>query len=150
MTTQEKLSRNAIISRSKTLKVYPFRCCDGGAVVLRAVVKLDLASLIVLPEVDSEARSLFQTELVVDLFQPTQRVEYRERIKAMRAARMSEKAIAKQLGLTVTATQRASALTRKMEMLGITSPYLAITEPPAEVRWTRHLHKRFKFDPLVE
>ncbi len=133
-----------------SLKVFPYRCCDGGTVVLRAVVKLDLTPLLNFPGLTPETSSFFQKEFVVDLFRATQRVKFRERIKEMRAEGMSERAIAMKLGLTITATQSASKLTRLMDSLGLSDPYIKVSLPLADEKRTRHLHKRFKFEPLTE
>ena len=57
--------------------------------------------------------------------------------------------VAKELGLTITATQRASKLHRQMQALGLTDPYVEVTEPPSDLKkMRRHLHPRYKFDPL--
>ena len=54
------------------------------------------------------------------------------------------------LGLTVTAAQRAASLQRLMDQLGLTDPYVLIKEPPADyAKLRRHLHPRYCFQPLA-
>ena len=62
---------------------------------------------------------------------------------------MTEYQVARELGITVTAAQRASALQRKMDRLGLLDPYLRITEPPEDcTKLRRHRHPRYRFQPL--
>ena len=91
--------------------------------------------------------------LTVDLFDPPQRAAYREAVIEVRQAnpigkkkKMEE--LAQTLGLTVTAMQYAVALHRKMNSLGITDPYMPITEPPESGKLRRHKHPRYQFTPL--
>jgi hypothetical protein len=132
------------------LEVRPYRLCDGGNPVLRARVTLDLAPLI--PDAQSlEGRTgVLRRVLVVDLFDMPQRAAYRERVKAMRAQGMTQREVAAKLRLTVTATQRAAALDRLMGELGLTDPYVPLSEPPQDqARMRRHKHARYRFEPVA-
>jgi hypothetical protein len=63
----------------------------------------------------------------------------------------TEKEVDAQLGLTITATQRAAALQRRMDELGLTDPYVAVSEADmTEAGFRRHLHSRYRFEPLTE
>jgi DNA-binding NarL/FixJ family response regulator len=87
--------------------------------------------------------------LVVDLFQPPQREAYRCRVMALTANGLSQDEIASKLNLTETAVQRAVALNRAMEKLGISDPYLPLTAPPDDyTRLRRHKHPRYRFEPM--
>jgi hypothetical protein len=69
-------------------------------------------------------------------------------VLALRAQGLTERAVAKELGITVTAAQRAAALDRMMKALGLTDPYVAIIEPPADYgKLRRHRHPRYRFEP---
>jgi DNA invertase Pin-like site-specific DNA recombinase len=130
------------------LRVYPYRLCDGGAVVLRAHATLHLACLTLKASPLGGSAGVLQREIVVDLFDPPQREMYRERVVVLRAEGLSERQVAKQLGITVTAAQRAAALDRQMNQLGITDPYLAVAEPPTDYgKLRRHRHSRYRFEP---
>jgi site-specific DNA recombinase len=40
-------------------------------------------------------------------------------------------------------------LQRKMDELGITDPWVSVTEPPSDYnRLRRHNHERYRFEPL--
>jgi site-specific DNA recombinase len=132
-----------------TINVKPVRCIDQANVHLRAFFDLSLAKLITDRRVMDAVEPLLRRELVVDLFDPPQRVAYRQQVIHMRAAGMTERAVAKQLGLTTTATQRAAKLNRLMVSLGINDPYVLVTEPdPRNTKLRRHLHPRYRFEPL--
>lgn len=132
------------------ITVRPYRCCDDGEPVYRAKFTVYLAHL--LPE--NRSREILdealQRTLVVDLFEPPQRVAYRERIVAARH-HMTEREAAETHGLTVTAAQYAARLNRRMNELGLIDPYVPVTTPPSECRrFRRHLHPRYRFEPLPE
>lgn len=124
--------------------VYPVQICDGGEPVLRGKLTIDLSPYLSdelrLPALESQLRC----ERVLDFFKVPQRAEYRERVVERRAQGQTEAQIAAELGLTVTAVQRAAALHRKMLELGLTDPYIELTEPPSSGRLRRHRHKRFR------
>ena len=136
--------------------VFPYQLCDGGKIVLRAKFRLRLSNLLV----DAPARDLLEQTLEkvldVDLFEPCQRAAHRERIVALRATtnpetnkRYTEAEAARLVGITKTAAQRAAALQRKMDELGISDPYLPVLEPTENMgKIRRHQHKRYSFEPL--
>lgn len=128
------------------LRVYPYRLCDGKAVELRAHLTLDLAALVP----GSVGAELLRHHLVVDLFDLPQRVRCREKIMEARSRGLTERRIAKQLSLTQTAVQNAARLHRVMEAHGLPDPYVRLLEPPPEPLsgMRRHLHPRYRFEPL--
>ena len=85
---------------------------------------------------------------MVDLFDPPQREEFRAQVIALKAD-MTEREVAENLGITQPAVQNAAGLQRHMDKLGITDPYVPVTEPPAAgSKLRRHEHKRYRFEPL--
>jgi hypothetical protein len=131
------------------LRVYPYRLCDSGAVVLRAHLTLNLAALVPGGAALECVGGVLCRQLLVDLFNPPQREAFREQVIALRAQGLSERKVARRLGITVTAAQRAAALTRRMQELCVTDPYLPIHEPPADYgKLRRHRHSRYRFEPL--
>ncbi|HBN78757.1 MAG TPA: hypothetical protein DD473_23690, partial [Planctomycetaceae bacterium] len=135
------------------IAVFPHQLCDGGGIVLRARFRLRLGSLLESTIAKQALSESLEHVMQVNLFNPPQREAFRRRIIELRnqsgdEKKLTEKEIAGKLGLTVTGTQRAAALQRKMDALGIEDPYLAITEPPSEGKLKRHLHSRYRFEPL--
>lgn len=129
--------------------VYPYRLCDGGHPVLRARFTLRLASLLP-PAPDQQAlAAALERELMVDLFDPPKREAYRTRVAELTQTGLPQRIIAGELGITLPPVQRAMALQRRMEKMGTTDPYLPLTAPPDDyARLCRHLHPRYRFDPL--
>jgi hypothetical protein len=127
--------------------VFPVQLVDGGRIVLRARFKLQLAGLIP----DAAARAALQRPLEkiveVDLFDSPQREKYRRQIMELRHDG-TEREAAQQLGLTITAAQKAAALQRKMDELGLSDPYVLVGQPPEDSKLRRHKHARYRFDPL--
>lgn len=137
--------------------VYPFRLCDGGQIVLRAKIRLQLANLLR----DKRLRQLLQRPLErvlkIDLFDPPQRVGFREQILAGRQEvdasghKKTEREVATSLGITITAAQHTAALDRLMKLQGLNDPYVRLLEPPADyAKLRRHLHPRYHFEPLPD
>jgi site-specific DNA recombinase len=132
------------------LEARPYRLCDGGSIVLRAHLTLDLAPLVPDARALEGRTGILRRELVVDLFDMPQRAAYRERVATLRSQGRTEREAAAELGLTVAAAQQASALGRLMESLGISHPYVPVAEPPEDqARMRRHKHPRYRFEPLT-
>jgi len=129
--------------------VYPHRLCDGGKIVLRARFRLQLSQLLPGDRTRELLRQPLERVLTVDLFDPPQRELHRRRILELRASGMTEKEAAKARSITTTAAQRAAALQRRMDGLGLTYPYLAVNKPPDDYGMLRrHKHRRYRFEPL--
>jgi DNA invertase Pin-like site-specific DNA recombinase len=129
------------------LHVNPYRLCDGGAVVLRARFTLYLARLIPNAIAHQMTEGPPRKDMVVDLFDPPQRVAYRQEVMRLRGQGLTEREVAQRLGITTTAAQRAAALDRQMRALGLTDPYQPIHEPPADYgKLRRHQHPRYRFE----
>lgn len=131
--------------------VFPYRLCDGGGLALRAKLRLRLANLIPNAPTAAALDHPLERLITVDLFDPPQRAAYREQVINLRAAGLTEKEAATQLGITGTAAQYAAALHRKMTEQGLHDPYVPVTEPPPDVsKLRRHLHPRYRFQPLPD
>jgi hypothetical protein len=136
--------------------VFPYRSCDGGHIVLRAKFRLYLAGLHPDPRVRELLAKPLERIVTVDLFEPPQRIAYREQVVALRKTInpetgkvYTEKQVADQLGITHTAAQSAASLQRQMDELGLTGPYVSLHEPPEDYKkLRRHKHDRYSFEPL--
>jgi site-specific DNA recombinase len=85
---------------------------------------------------------------VIDLFEPPQREQIRPRAAELASARVKQRDIAAQLGVTQTAVQKALALEGMMRERGLESPYAVVTEPPADYpKLRRHKNRKFRFKP---
>ena len=130
------------------IEVFSYRVRDGGAVVLRARAVINLAPLAA-PAAGVAIGGLITRAVTLDLFDPPQRVAFRERVVALRNTGLTEGEVADQLGLTVTAAQRAMALHRMMTAVGATDPYVLLLVPPQDDgKISRHRHPRYEFRPL--
>lgn len=133
----------------RRVDVFPVRLCDGGAIVCRASLTVHLSELLPCPRAREMLQRPLERRLTIDLFEHPQRAAFRERVVAARSAGKSERAVAAELGITVTAAQKASALHRKMEVLGIADPYVAVLQPPDDCpKLRRHRHPEYRFEPL--
>ncbi|WP_254509411.1 recombinase family protein [Anatilimnocola floriformis] len=132
-----------------TIVVDPFRPIDGGDVVLRARFTLTLLPLV--PELKclaSESQLFRSQEIVVDLFEPPQRIAYRERVVTLIGRKMFQRDVGKELGITQPAVQNALKLDALMQKMATLDPYVLVTEPPDDNnRFRRHKHPRYHFSP---
>jgi len=135
-----------IISR---IVVFPVAPCDGGNPRCRVRFRLRLSGLLEDRRQQEILESPLERVVTVDLFEVPQRIQFREQVVSLRSQGMTERAIAKSLGITITAAQRASALQRLMDKLGIDDPYVILTAPRENCgKLSRHRHKRYQFNPL--
>lgn len=133
------------------IHVFPYRLCDGGHIVLRACATFTLLSFLSRDVAElHRLQERLTRHLCVDLFEPPQREEYRQRVVQSRLEGNKERLIATELGITTTAVQRAAALQRLMDTLGIDDPWVPVRQPPDDNgKLCRHLHKRYAFEPLI-
>jgi hypothetical protein len=132
----------------RRIRVYPYRLCDGGHIVVRARFTLDLVALIPEARGLENCSQILHRDLTVDLFDPPQREQYREQILALKAEGLTERQIAAQLKLTQPVVQHAAALAREMERRGLTDPYVEVLAPPDDyTKLRRHRHARYQFRP---
>jgi site-specific DNA recombinase len=130
--------------------VRPVRSIDGGHIGLRAEFRLRLANLVSDQRLYKALQRPLESALTLDLFDSPQRIAFREQIRELRRTK-TEHAAAQELGITVTAAQRAAALDRLMQQQGRSDPYVLLTEPPCDYgKLRRHLHPRYCFEPLPD
>lgn len=136
------------------LRFYLVRLCDGGYLLPRAEVTLDLSSIAPDLRRFEGVSERLATRFVVDLFDPPQRERFRSRVMELRRQGMSERDVVAKITeetgeyVTVTAIQRAASLQRKMDKRGLTSPYVVVTDLPQDPeRLRRAQHSRYHFEP---
>ena len=159
MTEIRELARNAIADLLPTshefgrqirrivtrLMAVPFQMFDGGQIVLRAFVEIDLAGFDGLPSLSESAPQQFIRRFIVDLFDLPQREEHRSRVVELRRQKKAFKEIGPLLGITGTAAQNAAALQRAMDEAGVSDPYKRVVSPDECSRIRRHRNQRFQF-----
>jgi site-specific DNA recombinase len=130
------------------LEVRPVRSLDGGTPRPRAVLALNLAPLVPI-DVGTAASKVLRMDLTVDLFDGPQHVVHRDKIMELTSKRVNQREIAAQLGIHLATIQRAIALSRLMAENGTNNPYVLMSGPPSDyAKMRRHLHRRYRFDPL--
>ncbi len=130
------------------LYLFPYQICDGQGIFLRAKLVLNLAALIPQSGMPEEVEQILYRHIAVDLFDIPQRVEFRERVVELHQQGLSTRKIAGRLGLTQPAVQNALALDQRMKELGLTEPFVLLTEPPESFgRCRRHKKSRYRFEP---
>jgi len=132
------------------IECFPYEALDGGRPVLRASVTLNLAGLT--PDFRQAsaygALEALSRKRVVDLFQPPQRIRYREQILDG-IQYQGQREVAQSLGVKQPIVTYAIRLTRRMAALEATDPYVPIHQPIERGnRFRRHKHPRFAHTPL--
>jgi DNA invertase Pin-like site-specific DNA recombinase len=131
------------------IAVVPVKPCLGGRPVPRAYLHFDLTPLLPWQMNGDAPGSVFRRNVCVDLFNLPQREALRPQIVELTRKGIAQREIARQLGIHLPVVQRAMALQRRMDELGITDPFVHITTPPPDDnRWRRHRHQRFRADSL--
>lgn len=133
--------------------VYLVRLCDGGHLLPRARIKLDLTGHVADAEHVPELKQMLTRVITLDLFErPPQRERIREEAVSLAADKTPQRRIAKQLkdeNPKLPVVQQALALHRKMRELGLDSPYIMVTEPPDDYsKLRRHKNPNYSFEPL--
>jgi len=133
--------------------VYLVRLCDGGHLLPRVRIKLDLAGHVAGMEHVPELEQMLTRVITLDLFKrPPQRERIREDVVRLAAGNVPQRQIARQLkdeNPKLPVVQKAIALHRKMHELGLDSPYVPVTEPPDDYpKLRRHKNLKYWFEPL--
>lgn len=133
--------------------VYLVRLCDGSHLLPRALIKLNLMGSIADAALVPGLEQLMTRQITIDLFEePPQRERIRleavrleaEGVQQRKIATLIEKEQPKQA-----AVFNALQLDRKMQTMGLTTPYVLVTEPPDDYPKLRlHKHAKFRFEPL--
>lgn len=130
--------------------VFLVRLCDGGVPVPRARIEIDLSGSV--PDMGRvpELRALLTRRLTLDLFdRAAQREAYRQQIVSLRASELTEVEVAKTVGIAHTTVQRAAALERRMNRMGISDPYVIMHEPPSDHnKLRRHKNPKYRFERI--
>ena len=150
LTIESPAFGNLMRSLVPEIYVYAVRLCDGGHLLPRAKIRLNLAGTF--PDVNlvPGLGDLMTQDLTLDLFDPPQRERIREAAVGLAAGGLGPKAIAQAIAEkpTSTAVQNALALQGKMISLGLDSPYVMVFEPPADYpKLRRHKNARYQFKP---
>jgi hypothetical protein len=132
-------------------RVQLVRLCDGGHLMPRALVKLNLAG--VAPDAIQVPRlaELLTREVTLDLFKPPQREQIRVAATTLAARGMTQREIVTALPQRVTlpAVQKAISLQRRTEEFGLSTPYVVLDGPPDDYpKVRRHRNPRYQFEPL--
>ena len=139
--------REWMVKLVPAIHVYAVRLIDGGHLLPRALVRLDLTGSISDSIQIPELTQLLSREVTVDFFNPPQRETIREDAVRLIANGMFQRDAARQLGVTQPAVQRALELNDMMLQRGLTSPYEIIFEPPADyAKLRRHCNPRYNFE----
>lgn len=128
----------------RTFHVSLVQLLDGGPLLPRAHVTLDFCGIVPGARSGSIERSFD-----IDLFTPPKREIIRPRVMAMNRPGTTTSAIAAECGVSPLRVQEAVLLATMMAEQGRASPYVVVTEPPSKAgRLSRHLHPRYRFEPL--
>jgi hypothetical protein len=133
--------------------VYAVRLCDGGHLMPRARIKLDLAGHLADAEHVPELRARLSRVLTVDLFErPPQRERIRDEVVRLSAEGVPQREIARRLTderPKLPAVQNALALDHTMRVLGLDTPYIVLHEPPNDYpKLRRHRNAKYTFKPF--
>ena len=132
------------------LHVLPYQLIGGGHPQPMCTFKLNLATLLA----DSNPKVLRQiqclnVDCVVDLTTAPQYEQIRKDVVRMQKEGMLQRAIAAQLNVTQPAVQHAVALQKKMEAIGLKSPWIPVlTDDAVRKTFKRISHARYQFQPL--
>jgi len=129
--------------------VYLVRLCDGGHLLPRARVTLNLAGIVPDAPHAPGFTGLLTRVLTVDLFTPPQRERIRVEAVRLTALGLDQREVARRLGVTQPAVTNALALDRTMRGLGLDTPYVVVTDPPADYpKLRRHRNPKYRFEPV--
>lgn len=131
------------------IHVFPYQLLQHGQPLQRAVFTLDLTSFLPSKAYRQKFGYVLQKSIVVDLFDLPARERLRPEIIRLKKEGYHHREVADMLKTHLPTVQLAIKLQQEMDELGITDPILPIDEPPADgVKWRRHRHRRFTFEPL--
>ena len=131
------------------LQIVPYQVCDASDIIPRAELTLTLIPLLPSALRDEQADVIFTKRLLVNLCDPSQRVLYHQQATDLQQQRLKEREIAVRLGIAQSAVQRALRINRLMRSLDLTEPFIRLVSIPTVCnRLRRHLHPRFRFEPL--
>jgi hypothetical protein len=127
------------------------RLIDGGHLLPRARVIVDLSGMLQISASTPELEKFLRREFTLDLFEPPQREAIREASVALAVQGLTHGEIAAKLpgAPTKTAVTNAIALDRMMRAMSLDSPFVLVEERPDNYsKLRRHKHARYQFMPL--
>jgi site-specific DNA recombinase len=131
--------------------VYSVRLCDGGHLMPRARVMLDLAGSVADAEHVPGLKDLLTRVVTIDLFdRPPQRERVRDEAVRLAAKGLGSRKISCEIQEhpKPAAVDRSLALDRLMNELRMESPYLLVSEPPNDYpKLRRHRNPKYRFEP---
>ena len=135
--------------------VYAVRLCDGGHLLPRARIELNLGAHIDDLDFVPELRETLTKVVTLDLFElPPQRERIRIEVVQLLGKGLNQREIAKQLtdeSPKQPTVQRAIALENKMQELGLDSPYVFVSDPPDDYpKLRRHNNPKYHFESLPD
>jgi site-specific DNA recombinase len=131
-------------------EVYLVRLLDGGHLLPRARVKLNLAGIVPDAKLVPGMAELLSEEATIDLFEQPQRERIRLEVVRMAELKFEQREIARQIPEkpTQAAVSRAIRLDRMIHERGLDSPYGMLADPPSDYgKLRRHLNAKYKFEP---
>lgn len=132
-------------------EVIAMRLCDGGHVVAGARLTLALDGFVPDAELVPGLGSILTREVTINLSEPPQRERIRVEAVALAQQGYNSEQIARMIAErpSSTAVQRALKLQRRMEELGLDSPYVVLDAPPEDyTKLRRHKNRRYRFLPV--
>jgi hypothetical protein len=131
--------------------VYLVRLCDGGHLLPRAKVRLNLGAMFPDLERVTGAQSLLTRDLTVDLFEPPQREVIRVEAVRLAATGLRQRDMTALLpdNPTQAAISKAVRLNQRMLAIGLDDPCILVLEPPSDYpKLRRYKHPRYSFEAL--
>ena len=129
--------------------VYLVRLCDGGHLLPRARIALNLAGIVPDARHAPGFVRMLTRVLTVDLFEPPQRERVRAEAVRLTAEGLDQRMVAARLQVTQPAVSKALILDRLMREQGLETPYVLVAEPPADYpKLRRHLNPKYRFEAV--
>lgn len=128
--------------------VYAVRLLDGGHLLPRAKIRLELDGILPCGVTIPEISNLLVREFTVNLWEPTQREKYLPQIVELSRKGLTSREIAAALPEKVTqpVVLQALELAKLMQERGLDTPYEFISAPPADYKkLRRHKNPRYRF-----
>src|SRR5262249_33219582 len=114
--------------------IYLVRHIRGGHLLPRAKIRLNLIGSFRDGDAVPGLRELLEEELTIDVFKPTRKERIRLEAAQLAAEGLTQNGIAARLPGRIHQVEVWDALKwhRKMQELGLSSPYLLVEEPPGD------------------